>query len=101
MLSKKQREEIFLEIDKKIELYFDINNSDLNGVYKISMLHVLVKMVIEPAGLDIYFFRNLTPIQKIEKTLECCKSIGFDEFNTRCIINIWAEQAYELLNDRK
>jgi len=71
------------------------------GSCSSSPIEVLIKIVIEPAGLNIEEFRYLNPMRKLEKTLECCRKVGLDEFNTKFMINIWSDQAYELLSERK
>lgn len=102
MLSEEQRKQVLSDIDQRLNVYFyNIARLGKEGSYSPSSIEVLIKMVIEPAGLNIKVFKDLTPLKKIEKTLECCRKVGLDEFNTKFMINIWSDQAYELLNERK
>lgn len=102
VLTSEQRQQVFLDIDHRLNVYFwNVARLGKEGSYSPSSIEVLIEMVIEPAGLGIEDFRYLNPMKKIEKTLECCKKVGLDEFNTKFMINIWSDQAYELLSEIK
>lgn len=102
VLTLERRKQVLSDIDHRLDIYFwNVARLGKEGSYSPSSIEVLIKMVIEPAGLNIEDFKGLTPLKKIKKTLECCKKVGLDEFNTKFMINIWSDQAYELLNETK
>lgn len=101
MLTLEQRKQTLLDIDHRLDVYFwNVARIGKEGSFSPSSIEVLIQMVIEPAGLKIEAFKGLNPMMKIEKTLECCRKVGLDEFNTKFMINIWSDQAYELLNKK-
>ncbi|MDA3442640.1 hypothetical protein MJ046_20105 [Acinetobacter bereziniae] len=96
-----EKAKIFQKIETKFELYLinKINNVSFYPPNNFFSYNVLFQTILEPNGFDIFKFKELNTLEKIQENAKCCRKMGLDDFNTKYLVDILEEGASQFIDN--
>jgi hypothetical protein len=93
MLNEEQKQDVFMDIKIRVGEWVGETTTLGSPPQEFTLLYE----VFTKADQDLIELLNLEPIEVLNKTLEACKKLGFDEIHTSLAIDNWSAFASQYL----